>query len=170
MRVKQHTLINAQREDIATYLQSPEFTQALVTHLGVVHQIELQEEHREGTTLTRVMRYSARTQDQIPSFLKKYESSAPEFVHWRQIETWDTQLLSMTYTIKAEIKDEWQKYYTTHGKLELIAAGGAQTSMHATLDYKVNVFGLGKLIEKAARKEVTKILARQGEVVSAHFE
>lgn len=76
---------------------------------------------------------------------------------------------SMRYTIKADIKDEWQKYYSTRGELVLKQSSAGHVELVASLHYKVNVFGLRRMIEKALQEEVSKILTTQGALTAARF-
>ena len=75
----------------------------------------------------------------------------------------------MTYTIEAEIKPEWQQYYTTHGAVLLKSLSEERTELIASLTFEINVFGLKRLIERALRDEVATILKTQGDRVAERF-
>ena len=170
MKISETTLIEASSDDTFSFLLSESYTRLLVQHIDVVHDIEeIARAQEDGEVITRVMRYSASTRDKVPKFLKKYEASAPEYVYWKQIERWDRARARMTYTIEAEIKDEWQRYYETRGVLMLEKVGEQKTRQVTELDYQVKVFGLGSLIERALRDEISKLLAIQGQLAANHF-
>lgn len=170
MDIQKSTLIHVSREAVLTYLLSPNYDEALVEGIEAIASITEHTRTQDEHTLTRVMRYGAETASRMPSFLSKYKDKAPEFVYWDQIEIWNLSDFSLSYTIKADIKPEWQKYYTTRGTLQLTQSATDQTKLVATLHYKVNVFGLSRLIEKALLEEVSTILTTQGALTAQHFE
>lgn len=172
MEVRTQHIITAPRSAVMAYMLEREYLDALVEGISFINGIEEQEtEEQPGGKLLRVLRYEAKTQDKIPSFLKRYADKAPEFVHWEQRELWDLRNGEMTFGIVAEVPEHWQRYYTQSGKLSFAeASGGQQTSMESVLSYAVNVFGFKRLIEKAAEKEVSALLDLQGQIAVKKFK
>lgn len=170
MKVEHTTELSAPPEAIIEYMLSPAYAEALVEAIDAVEAIEeiSRQAHESGQVLERVMRYTAPTAGKIPKFLKKYEDRAPDKVHWEQRERWERERGRMSYEIEADIKPDWQRYYDTRGELELTPQGQS-TKLEATLSYDVNVFGLGRVIERALRSEVERILETQAEVTRRHL-
>ena len=168
MIVRHTTHIQASPTRAYSYLLGREYSDAIVDAVASISAIEELSRSSSDGVLSRLMRYSAPTADRIPSFLSKYAHSAPEEVHWRQRERWQREELSMTYSIEAEIREEWRRYYTTHGELKLEPASEG-CSLITRIEYSVGVFGLRRLIERSIESEVSKILELQGEVVRRHF-
>lgn len=170
MDVHVEHLIPAAREDLIDFMLSQAYRRTLCEKISFVSRIELEHEERKESVVVRTLRYEALTKEKIPSFLKRYASKAPEHVYWEQRECWNLSAGKMTFSIKAEIPEAWQHYYTQSGELlfEELAAGDS-TRLKSSLSYEVNVFGLKRLIEKAARQEVQALLTLQGDVAAAHF-
>lgn len=168
MKIEKETPIAAPPQDVFDYMLSAPFLDALVAGIDAISGIEEISRHEQGGVTTRTLRYEAPTASKIPGFLKKYQDRAPAHVHWEQRERWDTSSWSMSYQIVAEIKPEWQRYYDTTGAMTL-STDGAGALMRASLDFSVNVFGLKRLIERAARDEVDAILTTQASIIAAHF-
>ena len=168
MHIDSTTRVEADSSAIIEYMTSKAYLDRLVEEIEHISSIEEIERKEDDGSIKRSVHYSAPTAGRIPSFLKRYADRAPSHVHWTQHETWDTRTHQMRYTIVAEIKEEWQSYYDTRGRVEIEHDGGC-VRMRSSLDYDVNVFGLRRLIERAIANEVKKILDQQGAIVTAHF-
>lgn len=171
MEVRTKHTLQASRKDVLAHMLDRAYLDALVEGIDFLNAIEeVSVEEQPDGKLLRVLRYEARTQDKIPSFLKRYADKAPEFVHWEQRELWDMEAGKMTFGIVAEVPDHWQRYYTQSGELTFSEISqGAQTKLESRLSYAVNVFGLKRLIEKAAHKEVSALLDLQGRIAASYF-
>ena len=158
MKVTHTSTVSATPDEVMRAMLAPSYLDQLVAHIDTIDGIE-EIERSEGSdeSITRVLRYSAPTAGKIPSFLKKYSDKAPSHVHWREQGEWDTRARRYTYAIVAEVPDDWQRYYASRGSVELCEAeGGAATEVVASLDVEVKVFGLSRLIERAARGAVRR--------------
>ena len=165
MEVMKVTELAKGADEAVELLLSKAYTEALVRGIEAVSGIEELERVERDGVVTRVMRYSAPTASKIPSFLSRYASNAPSHVHWEQRERWDIKGRRMSYEIVAEVKAEWQRYYSASGSLALESVKqGSATRMAAQLRYEVNVFGFKRLAERALQEEIERMLALQGEI------
>lgn len=168
MIVKHTTLIHASPREVYDYLLDDRYSAALTEAVASISKIEELSRESSDDAISRLMRYSAPTMDRVPSFLSKYAQNAPAEVHWRQQEQWSKKDLSMVYSIEAEVREEWQRYYVTRGELRL-EPHKRGCALLTSIEYSVSVFGLRRLIERSIEPEVSKILETQGDVLSRHF-
>jgi len=169
LKIETTTTVEATKARVIEYMTSPDYLLALCDALEAVSAIEETVRDEDGAGLKRTLRYTAPTRSKIPGFLKRYEDKAPEFVFWDERGSWDTAAGRFAYEIVPEIPEAWHKYYTTSGRVDFSERDG-RTTLKTTLEYGVEVFGLKRVIERALKPEVEKILELQGELVLKHFQ
>ena len=170
MKVTHTSTIDAPPDEVMRAMLDRSYLDRLIEYIDTIDGIEEIERSEESDErITRVLRYSASTAGKIPSFLKKYSDRAPSHVHWREEGTWDFDARRYEYVIVAEVPDDWQRYYSSKGSVQLSESseGASSTEVAASLDVDVKVFGFSRLIERAARGEVERILRKQAEATAA---
>jgi hypothetical protein len=143
MKVIHQERVRATPAAIFEYMTSAPYLDALVKAIDAVSSIEELESRAHGEALERRVRYEAPTAGKIPSFLKKYQDKAPAHVRWEEQGSWDASRATLSYKIVPEVPEHWHKKYSVSGQLKLIEEAPGQTTLLASLEYHVKVFGLG---------------------------
>ena len=170
MKVEHTITLQVPKAAALEAILSPEYLDALTHGLEPIGAIEETVRESSPGHLRRTLRYTAPTAGKIPSFLSKWQSKAPAHVHWQEQGNWDLEAGRLEYTIRAEIPQRWQEYYETRGVMELQESGEEACVMRTALEFEVQVFGLGGMIERAVRREVEKILGQQAQVTKEFVE
>ena len=168
MVVEHTTTVDASTREIIDHMLSREYLDGLTGAIDAVSSIEEISRDEDASRITRTVRYEAPTRGKIPKFLKKYENKAPSHVYWEERGTWDLEAGRYTYEIVAQVPDDWHTYYSARGELRL-SERGSRSELAVALTFDVNVFGFKRLIERALRPEVERILRLQAQVTSKAF-
>lgn len=163
MKIERSILVNATPDAVIEYLSGPQYVQDLseLQTGGILAVTE------KAPAPQQIIRYEATTR--LPGFLKKYESKAPPTVFWEEHLNWNSSNNQASFQIVADAPAHWQERYTTTGRLIATAAGSGSTKLVHELDYKIKVFGLGTIIEKALSSEVEAIFDARNQLVQSHF-
>lgn len=163
MKIERSILVKATPDSIIEYLTGPQYVQDLneVQTGGIIAVTE------KSSAPQQILRYEATTR--LPGFLKKYESKAPPTVFWEEHLTWNLANNLASFQIVADAPAHWQERYTTTGRVSATAAGSGSTKLVHELEYKIKVFGLGTIIEKALSSEIEAIFDARNQRIQAHF-
>lgn len=172
VNIERSIVVNATPQAILEYLTSPQYISDLDASrdnrtTGIINVTEVGRTVNDGLLTDQIIRYEATTR--LPGFLKKYEAKAPETISWRENVHWEHTRYLATFNIIADAPSHWQERYTSIGKLTLIALEEG-TRLVRELDFKINVFGLGKIIERALSSEIETLFDARNKLIHAHFE
>lgn len=166
MKIERSLLVNATPDAIRAYLTSPQYSQDLarIPTGGIIAVTETQAAPQQ------IIRYEATTR--LPGFLKKYEAKAPKTIFWEEHLNWNPGQNQAIFQIVADAPAHWQERYATTGHLTATpqSTGQAnQTKITHSLDFKVKVFGLATIIEKALSPEIEAIFDARNHLIQTHF-
>ncbi|MBA2663813.1 MAG: DUF2505 family protein [Bradymonadaceae bacterium] len=167
MKLERSVIVKAPPEQVVRYLTSADYIRDLVPHLDGIRSLE--EHSRQvvnSATLEQTLRFEAATK--LPGFLKKYEGKAPESVVWEERVRWDLERGQGRFEIVPEAPAHWRDRYSNQGQLQ-VQKHPAGSQLTHVLDFKIQLFGLGKVIEKALASEIELIFEARNDVVRKHF-
>lgn len=171
MKIELTTTVKATPQAVLEYLTSPQYIQDLNdspknTEAGLLSVTEVGRTTNDDLVTDQIIRYKATTR--LPKFLKKYENRAPKTVSWHENYAWNRSRLKSTFTIVPDAPPHWQERYTTNGQITLTAQAETTQITHE-LEYKINLFGLATIIERALSSEIETIFQARNELIRTHF-
>ncbi len=172
MKIERTITVKATPQAVIEYLMSPQYITDLAAHpknraAGILDVNEAGRTLNDGELTDQIIRYKAATR--LPKFLKKYEAKAPESVSWQENIHWERARCQATFNIVADAPAHWQERYSTAGKLTFTALADGTRVTHE-LEYKVQIFGLATIIERALSSEIESLFDTRNDIIRAHFE
>jgi hypothetical protein len=131
---------------------SPHLADRLVTRLPNIESI-VQKEHRlEAGSLARVLAYQANIQ--LPAFARSVVTK--DMLAWEERSRYDLASHRAEWTVVANVKPEWQKYFASSGTYTLVPIGEAKTKRVVEGEIRLNVPVFRTVAERLIFSEVKK--------------
>jgi len=140
---------------------SPELLSRLTPRLGVIEASEQKTHEILGQTLTRV--WSFRADFPIPKFAKPYVTK--EMCAWDQSMTYDIQRHESSWSIKPNIREDWQRHLSAKGTYTLVALDKGRSKRIVTGDVELNVPVVRQVAERMIVGEVRKNFDAEAETL-----
>ncbi len=140
---------------------SPGLVDKLADRLHNIEKVDQKTHDLAGGRLARVWSYQANIK--IPSFAKSYITR--EMCAWDEVSNYDLKTHSSQWTIDPHVKPEWKKYFTAHGRYELVPMGDGRTKRVVIGDLELKVPVVQKVAERMIVNEVKKTFEAEAETL-----
>jgi Protein of unknown function (DUF2505) len=140
---------------------SPGLVDKLAARLHNIEKVEQKTHELEGGRLARVWSYQANIK--IPGFAKNYVTR--EMCAWDEVSTYNLKTHSSEWTIDPHVKPEWKKYFTAHGRYELVPMSDGRTRRVVRGDLELKVPVVQKVAERMIVNEVKKTFEAEAETL-----
>ena len=142
---------------------SPDLVSKLKAHLKNMDDVRQKEHKLEKGVLHRVWAYQASVKVPVPVFAKKMVTR--EMLSWDESSTYDIKKHAASWSVKPNVKPEWQKFFQAEGKYKLVPTerGKTRRSVEGELFLRVPV--VQKMAERAILGEVRKMFDAEAETL-----
>jgi hypothetical protein len=131
---------------------SPTLVDNLRPRLTNIETVSQTEHRLADGVLERVWNYQPNVK--LPDFAKKYVT--PEMIAWQERSIYRLKNHASEWTIHANVKPEWQKYFAAQGKYSFVPLGAGRTKRIVSGDLELRVPVLGQVAERMILNEVKK--------------
>ena len=142
---------------------SPDLFSKLKSRLTNMEDVRQKEHDVHGGVMRRVWAYQASVKVPVPVFAKKVVTR--EMLSWDESSTYDIKKHAAAWSVKPNVKPEWQKYFQAEGKYRLVATerGKTRRSVEGELFLRVPV--VQKMAERAILGEVRRMFDAEAETL-----
>lgn len=142
---------------------SPDLFSKLKAHLPNMEDVKQKEHVLEGGVMRRVWAYQASVKVSLPVFAKKIVTR--EMLSWDESSTYDLKAHEAEWSVVPNIKPEWKKFFSAHGKYKLVQAEHGKTKRTVEGELHLRVPVVQKMGERAILGEVRRMFDAEAETL-----
>jgi len=142
---------------------SPDLFSKLKERLGNIEEVTQKQHDLDGGVLRRVWAYQASVRVPVPVFAKKVVTR--EMLSWDESSTYDIKQHAAAWSVRPNVKPEWQKYFQAEGKYRLLSTERGKTRRTIEGELFLRVPIVQKMAERAILGEVRRMFDAEAETL-----
>lgn len=142
---------------------SPDLFTKLKTRLTNMEDVTQKQHDVVGGVMHRVWAFQASVKVPVPVFAKKVVTR--DMLSWDESSTYDLKQHAAAWSVRPNVKPEWQKYFQAEGKYRLVSTerGKTRRSVEGELFLRVPI--VQKMAERAILGEVRRMFDAEAETL-----